>query len=682
VSVDKTTLCTTGSRSPFAVALAMLLDETCYFTRSEWARFLGVSTSAISQWVNDKTVPRADLLRIILDVLRTSDGVPPEPLKHFDEVANRPACEVSALGARMMPTVAEYLRRSTFASLGRDLRTLSAKQQETVLAEGSWETQASPGGALLGKNFAFDLFDSAVQDEKIVDNTLLPYLVRLRGSQPQARISMDSLVSSRAVLVVGEAGCGKSAIFGALGRAFQQRAQTPRVFIRAHVWWSHGAGPAPLEACEGIARRSGVMLIDGFDEIRTEHRAVAAQEIVDLERRSPSLQIFVSSRPVPELSLFKEFESFSVAPLTSIQVILWLKRAIEGSERTQRLDSAELERFVCHLTESTSLHTSLRNPLLLKSAWRLFSRNAVTPFAETELLGEFTRCLLDEWDRGRNVIRAREPWASPHKLATLLGELCFQLTVSQKEEFKNSDAERWLGKRFGDIPCERMLQLLSLQSGILCEQEPGRWRVSRDYFRRYFAASHVVESLGSPWHYLRDWRERDDIRNVLRMACGITGDATQLLRGVLEANDVVEADRCGLLAEILAQPVAAVPEVVAASCDAMVGWLDHSLRCLRLNSDPAEGWQGTVREPLWEIRAIGTHGDAFNPKVIKALGATHRARSGPARDLLLERLDKATSPFLPAFAASMQFEGRLHLECEANAAQRTLRAAVLAPEFA
>jgi transcriptional regulator with XRE-family HTH domain len=681
VSADKIILGTTSSRSPFAAALARLLDDTCYFTRSEWARFLGVSASAISQWVNDRTVPRADLLRIIIDVLRTSDGVPPEPLMHFDELANRPAAEVSSLGARMMPTVGEYLRRSTFASLGRDLRKLSAQQQETVLAEGSWDTQSSPGRAPLGENFASELSGSAVSDERIVDNTLLPYLLRLRGSQPPARISMDSLVSSRAVLVVGEAGSGKSAIFAALGRAFQQRAQTPRVFIRAHVWWSHGAGPAPLVACEGIARRSGVMLIDGLDEIPTEHRSGAAHEIVDLGRRSPSLQIFVASRPVPELSLFKEFESYSVAPLTSIQVILWLKRAIEGSERTQTVDAAELERFVCHLTESTTLHTSLRNPLLLKNAWTLFSRNAVTPFAETELLGEFTRCLLDEWDRGRNVIRAREPWASPHKLATLLGELCFKLTVSQKKEFKISDAEQWLGGRFRDIPCERLLPLLSLQSGILCELEPGRWSVSHDYFRRYFAASRVVESLGSPWHYLRDWKERDDMRDVLRMACGITSDATQLLRGVLEANDVVEADRCGLLAEILAQPVAAIPEVVAASCDAMVGWLDHAMRGLRLSSDSTEGWSGFVRVPLWQLRAIGARGDAFDPKVIKALGATHRARSGPARDLLLERLDKATSPFLSAFAASMQFEGRLHLECEANAARRTLRAAVVAPEF-
>jgi transcriptional regulator with XRE-family HTH domain len=127
-----------GGLSPFARAIRRLLDDTDYFTRSEWARFLGVSTSALSQWANDKTVPRADLLRIILDVLRSSAGVPPEPLADFDQIARRPAHEVSPLGSRMLPTISDYLGRSTFLRLGNELRGLTAKQQQRVLAEGSW----------------------------------------------------------------------------------------------------------------------------------------------------------------------------------------------------------------------------------------------------------------------------------------------------------------------------------------------------------------------------------------------------------------------------------------------------------------------------------------------------------------------------------------------------------------
>jgi tetratricopeptide (TPR) repeat protein/transcriptional regulator with XRE-family HTH domain len=133
---------TPGTRglSPFAQAVRRLLDDTAYFTRPEWARFLGVSPPALSQWVNDKTLPRADLLRVILDVLRSSADIPPEPLAEFDRIASRPAQEVSPLGRRMLPTVNEYLNRSTFVRLGNELRKLLPEQQQRVLAEGSWES--------------------------------------------------------------------------------------------------------------------------------------------------------------------------------------------------------------------------------------------------------------------------------------------------------------------------------------------------------------------------------------------------------------------------------------------------------------------------------------------------------------------------------------------------------------
>ena len=103
------------NRSPFAAALAGLLDDTACFTRAEWARFLGVSTSDLSQWVNDETVPRADLLRMMVDVLQSSADVPEEPLAAFEQMAARPAREVSPLGGRMTPTVAEYLRTTLAA---------------------------------------------------------------------------------------------------------------------------------------------------------------------------------------------------------------------------------------------------------------------------------------------------------------------------------------------------------------------------------------------------------------------------------------------------------------------------------------------------------------------------------------------------------------------------------------
>jgi hypothetical protein len=482
------------------------------------------------------------------------------------------------------------------------------------------------------------------------------------------------------VLVIGEAGSGKSAILAALARACQQpEVDRSSVLIRANEHWRRGATP-PTQRWHEIASRGQVLLlIDGLDEVAMEHRFQAAAEIATLQRDSPAMQVFVASRPVSELSLLREFEALTVAPLTSIQVVLWLKRAIEGSAITQSAAPAELEDFVCHMTERHALRASFRNPLFLDSAWTLFSRNRVTPFAEAELLGEFARRLLDERDRERNLIRIREPWASPRSLALLLGELCFRLIESRKEEFETRDAERWLETRLREVPCDRLLPLLSLQSGVLNEAAPGHWRVSQHYLRHYFAAAHAVESPESTWGCLNDWQVRDDVRDVLRLACGISSDATPLLEVVLDAPDALEPARCALLAEILAQPVVALPEIVAASCDAVVGWLDSALQHWRLESELTPGRQRIELEPLWKLRASGAGRlEAAGPRI---LGAIHRARSGPARQLLLERLDKARSPVLPAFAESIHVDGHLHLQYESEDGESSLLAAVVAPEL-
>src|SRR5207244_2263066 len=63
-----------SERSRFAEMLLRLIDETNLFTRAEWAEILDVSEAAISQWVNDKTLPRPELLRMIVDTVKRSNS--------------------------------------------------------------------------------------------------------------------------------------------------------------------------------------------------------------------------------------------------------------------------------------------------------------------------------------------------------------------------------------------------------------------------------------------------------------------------------------------------------------------------------------------------------------------------------------------------------------------------------
>lgn len=123
------------ARSRFAESLARLLDETNLFKRSQWAEFLSVTPAALSQWVNDVTIPKPDRLYMIFEVLRQSDGVPAEVLDAFRETAQARSTQVSPHGRRMLPTVWDYMMRPAFGDLANRLAKLPPVEQERVLAD-------------------------------------------------------------------------------------------------------------------------------------------------------------------------------------------------------------------------------------------------------------------------------------------------------------------------------------------------------------------------------------------------------------------------------------------------------------------------------------------------------------------------------------------------------------------
>lgn len=126
------------NRSEFAQLLRRLLDETDIFSRSQWAEFLNVSTAAISQWLNDTTVPRPELLRMILDLVRSADNAPQELLQEFGEMAAKPAASVSPRhGKKFGESVNAYLIRPLLEGFLLDLKELKAEKQARVLLRAS-----------------------------------------------------------------------------------------------------------------------------------------------------------------------------------------------------------------------------------------------------------------------------------------------------------------------------------------------------------------------------------------------------------------------------------------------------------------------------------------------------------------------------------------------------------------
>jgi len=124
-----------AKRSRFAGSLRNLLEHPGGYSKQEWARVLGVTPSAISNWLGDKNVPRPSTLRSIIEITTLRYG--PEFVSNFLAIASLPARSVSPLGERMAPTVAHYMVEPLRDGFLRILQTVPPTKQEEVLLDGA-----------------------------------------------------------------------------------------------------------------------------------------------------------------------------------------------------------------------------------------------------------------------------------------------------------------------------------------------------------------------------------------------------------------------------------------------------------------------------------------------------------------------------------------------------------------
>jgi hypothetical protein len=131
------------ANSEFAQILKRLLDHM--FSRRDWSKFLGVSQAAISQWLSDRTIPKPETLRMIIDVLSNSDHKPKELLAEFEAMTLKLAHEVSPNGERFGDSVSAYLISPLINNFMLDLKGLNSESQERILLSASQACAAEKG---------------------------------------------------------------------------------------------------------------------------------------------------------------------------------------------------------------------------------------------------------------------------------------------------------------------------------------------------------------------------------------------------------------------------------------------------------------------------------------------------------------------------------------------------------
>lgn len=653
-----------GRRSPFAEALRALLDDTGFLGRAGWAGLLGVSTAALSQWVNDKTLPRADLLRVVLDILRSRGGPAAEPsLKKFDALLDAPSTTISPMGARMGADLRTFTTKRSFLDFARSLNGLDSESQLAALQSGSWGREApEPLQLAVTEESAWPLQAALVRRLKEAWSAEPPRF-EIEGSGPQVsgQAQWEHLAEARRAVVIGGPGSGKSTTISVLVRIAYDRGYKPALY-------SMGRGSAEhfkswvAHALEKDGGRT--IFIDGLDELPLEERRAGVRNVAVAADAASAARFLLASRPVPELDDLKGFERISIATLSHADLLAAIAHA---ARREDNLEPGESDRFLTHLCERNMLGGLLTSWMNFERAWKLFVRQAITPFWKAELLAECARALLYR-DYEKGLSRVRAPWAAPACLAQLVGQLSFKLMETGSRDFDERDCKAWLSDRLPLAAHEQLLDLLTVK-GVL-EVSSARYSFLQEEMLHYFAARHCVESTADTATCLAAWPTPRPQLSVI--ACGISSDAGPLLRNVLYHQPRSD-ERYATLADMLAQPLASDEDTINECWAALLSWLDERVAdwdVWKSDSVPtiSSRWALLIRSRDTEPRVRVT---------AQVLEAVHRARSSPARDIILEHLENATSMFLAHFVTALGIEGYLRILINRGDAAALIRVEIL-----
>jgi hypothetical protein len=680
-------------RSEFARALTSLFDDTGLFTRKEWADLIGVSPSAVSQWLSDATVPRADHLYMIFDTLKGSD-VPQQPLDNFRRMAELPAITVSPHGKRMLPTVWAYMTRPAFDALSNQLAKLDTKEQEELL-ENAFKTKVpshrgankpvkiadaaalSSGGGLGSHPHSKCFLSHAV--ERCPDNFqvaevgagfIKPFITRIAADDSAgSELRWEELQQLPRVILFSQPGCGKTTVLRRLVSEIlsaEPRSSTPI--------YMHMPCLATLLATSTLASTLKAftadmvpdeitLLLDGLDEVPGNARKRILDSLFLFLDECPQTSVIVASRPLSCEPGLKDFVQLAIEPFSYSQVQRWVyERLARNYWNSEPRRGARVETYFYDLRERPDVMSVLRIPLFLAVSTSLFARNSVTPFYASDIISQCLRTLVGEWDRKKNVVRAPEPWGTPDHILKILSRICFHTLQTGHGTFRTDALEPWLRDLACDSTPIRVLQVLAESTGVLEACPDNEWRITHKTLQEFLAAKYVVESCQDVNELLKTEFRSQDFHRVTRFALGITNDGSQLLEFILGTDQLKEAPKMVLLADVLAQPFMAKHAVISHSCDTVVRWLETAFSNWTLELTLVRGKEADADRRWW----LKAYSEKPKPSLESQTGqnarqvlkSIHLARSGPARPGFLDRLKSSAVPVLKHFGTCLDVDGQ------------------------
>jgi len=277
-----------------------------------------------------------------------------------------------------------------------------------------------------------------------------------------------------------------------------------------------------------------LLLLDGIDEVLTQHSNAVVKEIRRFSEKYQKNLFIIACRTAAKTYNFKRFMDVEIAPFTQEQITAFAQKWFTAITKSNIQDGRyKAEQFIKKLDRAENLpfRRLVITPLFLHLACWIFDYQEKFPTKEAEFYKQCLDLLLVRWDEARGIQRQPNSLVStlPQKL-----KLLSQIAAATFEEgdyfFKQQTIELYIVEFITTLPnastddeelqsdSENIFKVIELQNGIFAERVHGIFSFSYLAFQEYFTARNIVahhnlqslnQALQGLVHHITEprWRE-------------------------------------------------------------------------------------------------------------------------------------------------------------------------------
>jgi len=326
-------------------------------------------------------------------------------------------------------------------------------------------------------------FQKYEQPENYIQRVVAPYDIVQHGgisilyNQEQIKKLNEVCVEKRRVVLLGEAGGGKSIELKNLAYVFQNKCGEIPVYIQLNLYVDETIDDLIKEQYKDIAVENVVLILDGYDEIEAKNLNTFARRLNVFAKKHPEQIIVVSTRnnfyknalDKTSVGTFNDFKEYALCPIEEKDI----KKFLENEKIDSLLFFEEVK--------NKKLKEQMLNPFFLIQLANLFLKEGYLP-NQDEIMEKliYTRfkedkikytVTIDVEGHKSNIVKSLEQLAFAMQ--------CLKKTFLLEDEYQmllNSEDRNWIG-----------------YSGIWCKVNGDQWQFEHNNFREYLAAKYLCK---------------------------------------------------------------------------------------------------------------------------------------------------------------------------------------------